>query len=164
MQLSVIRSKLKFNIFSDLRTFLGSMLELNVFFGYYIYRAYSIFVNLFFSGINNCQPLILFLSFFEHIFEHINCPLSGLIFIADKCRSEDQQGVLLLSARKRWMLEAPPLKSSDLLYRVYVRNYFRHRIVELFFIRHIPLSTLIFHLQQYKNRSSRPSVRPIFYH
>ena len=36
-------------------------------------------------------------SFFEQIFKHINCPLSGLIFITDKCRSEDQQGVLLVS-------------------------------------------------------------------
>ena len=28
---------------------------------------------------------------------HINWPLSGLILITDKCRSEDQQGVLLVS-------------------------------------------------------------------
>ena len=25
----------------------------------------------------------------KHIFEHINCPLSGLIFITNKCRSKD---------------------------------------------------------------------------
>ena len=49
------------------------------------------------QNISNCRPFILFWSFFEHIFEHINRPLSGLIFITDKCRSEDQQGVLLVS-------------------------------------------------------------------
>ena len=48
---------------------------------------------------------ILFQSFFEHIFEHINRPLSGLIFITDKCRSEDQQGVLLVSAGPSSWLE-----------------------------------------------------------
>ena len=63
-----------------------------------IYRAYSTFVDLFFSGIYNCQPFILLYSFFEQIFEQINCPLSGLIWITNKCRSKDQQGVLLVSA------------------------------------------------------------------
>ena len=41
---------------------------------------------------------VLFQSFFEQIFEHINCPLSGLILEPRKPRSEDQQGVLLVSA------------------------------------------------------------------
>ena len=41
---------------------------------------------------------ILFLNFFEQIFEHINCPLSGLILELRKPKSKDQQGVLLVSA------------------------------------------------------------------
>ena len=35
------------------------------------------------------RPIVELFTIFEHIFEHINCPLSGLIFIIDKCRSED---------------------------------------------------------------------------
>ena len=35
------------------------------------------------------RPIVELFTIFEHIFEHINCPLSGLIFITNKCRSED---------------------------------------------------------------------------
>ena len=33
-----------------------------------------------------------FFNFFEHIFEHINCPLSGLFYRTGKCRSKDLRG------------------------------------------------------------------------
>ena len=36
-----------------------------------------------------CQPFNLFVEFFEHIFEHINVPLSGLKRKTKKCRSEE---------------------------------------------------------------------------
>ena len=39
-----------------------------------------------------------FVRAFEQIFEHINCPLLGIILKLRKPTSEDKQGVLLVSA------------------------------------------------------------------
>ena len=55
-------------------------------------------VNLFFSGINTIVGLLSFSNKFLNIFEHINCPLSVLFLEPRKLMSEDQQGVLLVSA------------------------------------------------------------------
>ena len=43
------------------------------------------------SSVKQNKPLL-------YILEHINCPLSGLYYNIDKCRSEEQKGVLLASA------------------------------------------------------------------
>ena len=49
------------------------------------------------SGIYHFWPLFLFQNFFEHIFKHINAPLSGLFWKTEKCRSEESEEVLLAS-------------------------------------------------------------------
>ena len=52
----------------------------------------SIIVELFLLGICHFQPFFLFYNFSEHIFKHINGPLSGLFWRTEKCRSEDLRG------------------------------------------------------------------------
>ena len=43
----------------------------------------------FFLGIDHCLPFFMFKSFFEHIFKHINTPLSDLSWKFDKFSPED---------------------------------------------------------------------------
>ena len=53
----------------------------------------------FFSSISKTiVNLLSYFRTFKQIFEHINCPLSGLILEPRKPRSVDYQGVLLVSA------------------------------------------------------------------
>ena len=74
-------------MFVDL--FLGSMLKLITILRDYIYQAYIMFVDLFLLGIDHCRPFPIFRAFSNIFFEHINCPLSGLILEPGKPRSED---------------------------------------------------------------------------
>ena len=53
---------------------------------YYINRAYGIIVDFFYQALST---FLLILDLFEHIFEHINAPLSGLYYNIEKYRSED---------------------------------------------------------------------------
>ena len=69
------------------------MLKLITFLRYYIYRACSIIVKLFLSGIHHFRPFFLFLNFFKNNFEHINGTLLGLFWKTKKCKSDDLRGV-----------------------------------------------------------------------
>ena len=60
LDIGFLGSKVQFLVLSSKNRDLQHWGVKSVFFRYYIYRAYSIFVGLFFSGINNCQPFILF--------------------------------------------------------------------------------------------------------
>ena len=64
------------------------MLKLNTFFRYYIYRAYSTIADLFYRAYS-IEDLFTYFDLLEHIFEHINAPLSVLYYNTEKCRSKD---------------------------------------------------------------------------
>ena len=59
-------------------------------------------------GINNWRPFILFQCFFIQICEHNNCPLLGIILEPRKPRSQNQQGVLLVSTSASHYLKIIP--------------------------------------------------------
>ena len=56
-----------------------------------IFMAYNL-ITIVNTVISHFRPLFLFYNFFEHIFEHMNAPLSGLFWRTKKCRHEDLRG------------------------------------------------------------------------
>ena len=56
---------------------------------HYIYRAYSISLDHFFSGKNHCRTFFYFKTFSMFFFEPINAALLGLDWDTEECRPED---------------------------------------------------------------------------
>ena len=84
---------------------------------------YSFMSQVFIGTLASLSTFFLILELFKHIFEHINCPLSGLIFITDKCRPEDKQGVLLGVANGTALYQSHDFSLQPFLFNLKVMHY-----------------------------------------
>ena len=99
-------------------TFIGTIASLSTFF----YREQTI------------VDLFLILKLNEHIFEHINCPLSVLIFITDKCRPKEQQGCFhplwcpfLYDVHPSELVHSVETGAPKLFFTKAPKNYHKHK-------------------------------------